>query len=144
MLLQAMGPADRQRVATTCGANDLANTKYGWGDFEVIVLNAPDESNEYGFSYPPGSVVGWRIDPTLDGDPGLAFPVVGPEGTEIGTPLTTLEERFTVGEWDSAGVGTQSPPHVFSIFAGDTTGAGFELDDADTVVAMSAGYSCSN
>ena len=62
----------------------------------------------------------------------------GPEGIEIGTPLSTLRETFTTDAWDAADVFEGS----FEIFAGDTTGAAFRLDADERVDRMSAGYTC--
>ena len=79
-----------------------------------------------------------RFDPTLYGRPGVDAPFTGPKGITIGTPLSTLETTFTQDEWDSAGVFEGR----FEIFAGDTTGATFDLDADERVSSMSAGYSC--
>jgi hypothetical protein len=141
-LIAALGEPDEKADSATCGSSSLRNTTYRWGDFSVVVLHEVDTGDEYGETYPPGSVSGWRIDPTLDGRPGLSPNATGPAGTAIGTPLAILETRFDSEEWDYAGVEGDAGDRVFSIFVGDTTGAIFELDDNDHVAAMLAGYSC--
>ena len=133
-----MGTPDEQSSETMCGEMPLKHTVYRWGDLRVVVLDELDAQNEYADTFPVGEVAGWLIDPTLDGDPALSFAMVGPEGTAIGTPLATLEQRFTTDEWDHA----ERDENRFGIFAGDTTGAVFDLGPDDTVTAMSAGYSC--
>lgn len=136
--LAAMGTPDEELSSATCGRRELRNTTYRWGNLRVTVLDEEDVDNEYGFAFPPGEVSGWVIDPTLDGRPGVDAPFTGPKGITIGTPLSTLETTFTQDEWDSAGVFEGR----FEIFAGDTTGATFDLDADERVSSMSAGYSC--
>lgn len=138
LLLEAMGPAD-EKGPGTCMVDHLV---YRWGDVAVTVLLEEDRENEYGFSYPVGAIAGWRVDPTLDGKDGLEPPVTGPSGVTIGTPLSVLQTQFTAAEWDYADVETVGGKKSFGIFAGDTVGASFELDDTDMVSAMAAGYQC--
>ncbi len=133
-----MGTPDEETTSELCGRAEVTNTTYRWGDLAVVVLEEEDTENPYGFAYPPGEVAGWVIDPTFDGRPGVDAPFAGPEGIEIGTPLSTLRETFTTDEWDAADVFEGS----FEIFAGDTTGAAFRLDADERVDRMSAGYTC--
>lgn len=133
-----MGTPDEETTSEVCGRAEVTNTTYRWGDLAVIVLEEEDTENPYGFAYPPGEVAGWVIDPTFDGRPGVDAPFTGPEGIEIGTPLSTLRETFTTDAWDAADVFEGS----FEIFAGDTTGAAFRLDADERVDRMSAGYTC--
>jgi hypothetical protein len=135
-----MGTPDQKTERTTCGTTKLKNTLYRWGDLQVVVLREADTSWEYGFAYPPGSIAGWRIDPALDGKPGLAFAATGPKGTTIGTTLATLRQRFPTTDWDYASVDVVRGKRVFSFGAGDTTTAAMDLDAADKVSAMYAGY----
>ncbi len=141
-LLAALGEPDERHDSQTCGTQELSNDFYRWGDFTITVLQEVDKSNEYGETYPAGAIAGWRIDPVMDGLPGLAPNATGPQGTAIGTALDTLRERFTTEDWDHADVDETENDRAFSIFAGDTTGAVFQLDPNDQVVAMWAGYSC--
>ena len=136
--LTLMGTPDESTEWPTCGTRPLKNTTYRWGDLQVLVLNEIDKEYEYGFSFPENEVAGWLIDPTLDGEPGLSFPMTGPEGTQIGDTLATLEQRFTTDEWDYVGV----TGDTFDIFVGDTMGASFALDADKNVKSMGAGYEC--
>lgn len=135
-----MGEPDATTSSATCRNRPLTNTVHRWGDLLVVVLDEEDTSNDYGFAYPVGEVAGWVIDPTLDGQPGLSFPMTGPEGAQIGDTVPTLEELFPPTDWDYAAVDPDT--HSFGIFAGDTTGASFPLDAQDKVRSMSAGYTC--
>lgn len=141
-LLGALGKPDEQVNSETCGDQALSNTIYRWGDFKVVVLQEVNEKDDYGETYPPGAIAGWEINPTMDRLPGLTPNATGPEGTSIGTALTALKERFTTDDWDYADVDETANDRAFSIFAGDTTGAVFELSDTDHVTAMWAGYHC--
>lgn len=141
-LLRALGEPDEKRDETRCFQTTLAHTVYRWGDVRVVVLREEDTNYEYGFSYPPGAIAGWRIDPTLDGEPGLSPAATGPQETAIGTNVATLKKRFTADKWDQADVEEFEGMKMFVIFVGDTTGAQFTLDGQDKVVAMSAGYTC--
>lgn len=136
--LDRMGPTDETTTRTTCGAGGPLHTTHRWGDLRVVILDELDADNLYAETCPVGEVAGWVIDPTLDGAPGLTPELTGPEGTTIGTDLATLRERFDTDNWDRA----DREGDTFSIFAGDTTGASFDLDAEDQVVAMSAGYGC--
>lgn len=133
-----MGAPDAQESSATCRTRPLKNTTYRWGDFQVVVLDEEDKDNEYGFAFPAGQVAGWTIDPTLDGKPGLSFPMTGPEGAQIGDSVATLQKLFPADDWDYAAV----EGDTFGIFAGDTTGAAFPLDADQKVRAMGAGYDC--
>lgn len=141
-LVDALGEPDETLDSATCGSQDLRNTVHRWGDFAVVVLQEVNPEDPYGDTFPPGSVAGWSIDPSLDGRPGLAPNATGPEGTAIGTPLETLETRFSTDRWDYAEVESVGSGRVFSVFVGDTSGAVFELDDSDRVSTMWAGYRC--
>lgn len=141
-LLVALGDPDEQHASKKCGSKEVASTTYRWGDFKISVLNEVDDSNEFGDTYPPGAIAGWRIDPTLDGAEGLIPNATGPLGTAIGTPLATLKTRFPVANWIRAEVTKNKQGNVFSIFAGQTNGATFELGKKDRVSAMWAGYQC--
>lgn len=141
--MERMGEPDGSITVRSCsaGPGGVPATIFRWGDLEVSVLDAQPEG-EYGFSYPKGAISGWTISEGTDGQPGLAGRLTGPSGTTIGTPLATLKKRFTTNEWDQAGVQTIEGRRVFEIFAGDTTGASFELGDGDTVTEITAGASC--
>lgn len=133
-----MGTPDETTSHAQCRNQQLANTVHRWGDLRVVVLDEEDTESPYGFAFAAGEVAGWTIDPTLDGKPGLSFPMTGPDGAQIGDDVPTLEQLFPTSEWDQSGVFDGS----YSIFAGDTTGADFKLDADQKVASMTAGYSC--
>lgn len=133
-----MGEPDQSSTSAQCRNQQLSNTVHRWGDLSVVVLDEADTESPYGFAFPPGEVAGWVIDPTLDGKPGLSFPMTGPNGARIGDDVPTLEKLFPSSEWEQSGVFDGS----YSIFAGDTTGADFKLDADQRVASMTAGYSC--
>lgn len=135
--LQLMGTPDETSSIATCGKMPLKNTVHRWGDLKVIVLDEEDTANEYGFSYPVGTIAGWVVDPAL-AEGGASPSVSGPEGITVGTDVATLEKTFTEDDWDYAA----REGDTFSIFTGDTTGASFHLDSAGKVTRMSAGYTC--
>lgn len=135
--LQLMGTPDETNKSATCGKMPLKNTTHRWGELKVIVLDEEDSTNEYGFSYPAGTIAGWVVDPAL-AEGGTSPSVSGPEGITVGTDVATLETTFTDDDWDYA----DREGDTFSIFAGDTTGASFALDPTGKVARMSAGYTC--
>lgn len=133
-----MGTPDEQITSATCREQALSNTLYRWGDLMVFVLDEEDTSNEYGFAYPPGEVAGWSISPMFDGEPGLSFPMTGPNGAKISDSVAQLDAIFPADEWDYTGVDDD----IYVAFAGDTTGVAFPLDDQQKVMRMNAGYTC--
>ena len=142
-LERALGPAEETTPQTMCGDGEpLKNTVYRWGDLSITVLNE-SPGGEYGFAWPAGEVSGWQVDPTSDGQSGTSPEVAGPGGIEIGDSLSQVQAAHD-GKWDSFGVDTVRGNRVYSIFSGDTSGAGFRLGPNDTVVRMDGGYVCSS
>lgn len=140
-LTDLLGEPDEVTEQDACFNDEGSpNTRYRWGDLILTIL-AEQPEGEYGFSFPVGSVTGWTLDPTADGQAGTTPDAPGPNGSKIGDSLAQLQSVHE-GKWDSTGVETVGERRGYLIFAGDTTGAFFALSDDDRVEAMSAGITC--
>lgn len=136
----ALGRADRTTPQTLCDDQALRTTLYQWGDLVVTVLEQqPPGPNVYGWSR--GSVIGWDLTPSADGQPGVMPQATGPEGTAIGDDLASVRRAFASDEVGSVETDPSTGQREFGVWYGDA-GVGLVLDDDDQVAAMYSGHSC--
>lgn len=139
-LINVLGQPDGVLRRATCGRLALPNRLLVYGDLAVQVFDKEYRDVNSPAVWRAGGISGWVLSADTDGVPGLGFSVPGPMHITVGTPLSTVEQRYDADP--SYSTWLETDPRAYSVFAGDTTNATFFLDADDNVSAMTGGWVC--
>jgi hypothetical protein len=139
-LTNVLGQPDGVLRRATCGRLALRNRLLVYGDLAVQVFDKEYRDVNSPAVWRAGGISGWVLSADTDGVPGLGFSVPGPMHITVGTPLSTVEQRYDADP--SYSTWLETDPRAYSVFAGDTTNATFFLDADDNVSAMTGGWVC--
>lgn len=131
-LIKALGEPD-DTTSRTCFKYNM--TERRWNDLVIYSLKQEFRDEGSPAVWKAGGISSWRYDDTLSSEAPPWASIKGPQGIGFGT--TAAEVKAIYKKLEIFDVSTDG--NNIDVFAGDTTGATYELDAKKRVEAMHAG-----